>query len=101
MKSRPNRKSQDSIFPSLTSPCLECKVEPAFYDGNGCMGGLKITWTSKMYPLSFGEVAVILKEITKTKKAVSGRRETAVFLSQLLVVQLTRERVGVDWWSIV
>ena len=48
-----------------------------------------------------GEVALILKEMTKTKKAVSGRRETAVYLPQLSGTVDTEERVGVDWWSIV
>jgi hypothetical protein len=45
-----------------------------------------------MYAWSIGEVALILKMTTKAKKAVSGRRETAVYLPQLLVVQLTQER---------
>ena len=31
-------------------------------------------------------------------KAVTGRRETAVYLAQLLVVQLTQEEY-IDWWS--
>ena len=46
----------------------------------------------RMIPLNFGEVALSLNVTTKTKKAVSGRRETAVYLPQLLVVQLTQER---------
>ena len=40
--------------------------------------------------------------MTKTKKAVTGRKETTVYLARLLMVYTvdTGEGVGVDWRSI-
>ena len=43
------------------------------------IGADKTNCTTRMNPLSFGEVALSLNVTTKTKKAVSGRRETAVY----------------------
>ena len=45
----------------------------------------------RINPLSFGEVALRLNVIMKMKKAVTGRREIAVYFAQLLVLQLTQE----------
>ena len=43
-----------------------------------------------MKQFSFGEVALSLIIIAKMKKAVTGSRETAVYLAQLVAVQLTQ-----------
>ena len=47
---------------------------------------------NKINPFSFGEVALSLNVMTKKKKAVTGRRDTAVYLAQLLEEQLTQKR---------
>ena len=45
-----------------------------------------------MNEFSLGDVALSLNVTTMTKKAVTGRSETVMYLAQLLVVQLVHER---------
>ena len=71
-------------------------TNPAFMllislSNNRILEGISSICRQRIYPLSFGEVALTLNVMAMKKNAVTGRGETAVYLAQLLVVQLKHE----------